>query len=122
MICLSPRFLAAEPVADVIVPALEDLTPVEEASQSLLFFVVDLGIITLCLAFAMCLYRLIKGPTLIDRGLATDTIALQVVGLAVLLTIRLRTLLFFDAVLIISILGFASTVAFAQFVGRRRAV
>ncbi len=121
MIPSAPTILAAERAADVILPEIERLTSAEQSAQDLLFFVVDLGIITLTLAFAMCLYRLIKGPTLIDRGLAADTIALQVVGIAILLTIRLRTLLFFDAVLIISILGFASTVAFAQFVGRRRA-
>ena len=70
----------------------------------------------------MCLWRFVRGPTLVDRGLAADTVAMQLVGITILLTIRLRTLLFFDAVLIISILGFATTVAFAQFIGRRRAV
>ncbi len=94
----------------------------EQTAEAFLFSVVDVGIALLALAFLMSLWRVLKGPTLVDRGLATDTMAMQVVGLAVLVTIRLRSLIFFDAVLIISILGFASTIAFAQFIGRRRAV
>lgn len=97
-------------------------TPAEEAAETILFWVVDAGVVMLVLSFALCLMRVVRGPTLIDRGIATDTITLHVVGLAILLTIGLRTLLYFDAVLIFAILGFATTVAFAQFIGRRRAV
>ena len=98
------------------------LTPAETTAEAILFLVVDAGIVMLVLSFALCLMRLVRGPTLIDRGIATDTITLQVVGIAILLTISLRSLLYFDAVLIFAILGFATTVAFAQFIGRRRAV
>lgn len=105
-----------------VIAALEPTTSWEAAAQTTLFVVVDIGIVALSVAFVMCLWRLLRGPTLADRGLAGDTIAMQVVGLSILLTIRIRTLMFFDAVLIISILGFASTLAFAQFIARRRAV
>ena len=94
-------------------------TPAEAAAEGLLFLVADAGIVMLILSFVLCLYRVVKGPTLIDRGIATDTITLHVVGIAILLTIAMRTLLYFDAVLIFAILGFATTVAFAQFIGRR---
>lgn len=120
--------LAAAPSSDHdeagrgVIPAGEPTTSLEAAAQTTLFMVVDIGIVTLSLAFVMCLWRLLRGPTLADRGLAADTIAMQVVGLSILLTIRIRTLMFFDAVLIISILGFASALAFAQFIARRRAV
>lgn len=103
-------------------PAEVALTPAEETAEMILFAVVDAGVVMLVLSFGLCLMRIIKGPTLIDRGIATDTITLHVVGLAILLTISLRTLLYFDAVLIFAILGFATTVGFAQFIGRRRAV
>jgi len=120
---LSQLFLAASPgpkSADVEPPG--PATPLEHAAEGVLFVVVDIGIIILTAAFVMCLWRLVRGPSLADRGLATDTLAMQVVGLVILLTIRLRTLMFFDAVLIVSILGFAGTVAFAQFIARRGAV
>ena len=91
-------------------------------SRHLLWGVIDIGIFVLGVGFVLCLVRLVKGPTLADRGIASDLLAMQVVGLAILLTIRLDTLIYFDAVLIVAILGFASTAAFAQYIGRRRAV
>ena len=97
-------------------------TPAEMAAQSALFLTVEVGLVALGVAFALCMWRLLKGPSLADRGLASDVLTMQVAGIAILLTIRLRSLMFFDAVLIVSILGFASTIAFAQFIGRRRAV
>ena len=91
-------------------------------SRDVLGYVVNAGIYVLGAGFVLCLVRLVKGPTLADRGIASDLLAMQVVGLAILLTIRLDTLVYFDTVLIVAILGFASTTAFAQFIGRRRAV
>jgi multisubunit Na+/H+ antiporter MnhF subunit len=97
-------------------------TPAEQFAETVLLYTVELGIVALGVSIVVCLWRILRGPTLADRGLASDVIALQVVGLAILLTIRLKMLVFFDAVLIVAILGFASTIAFAQFIGRRRAV
>lgn len=114
--------LASAQRATAAAAGAASMTPWESAAEDTLFFVVDLGIVALSIAFVMCLWRLLLGPSLADRGLASDTLSMQVVGIAVLLTIRMRTLMFFDAVLIISILGFASTLAFAQFIARRRAV
>jgi len=91
----------------------------EHRAEQTLFFVVDVGILLVAVAFVICLWRVVRGPTLVDRALASDTISMQVVGFAVLLTIRAQTLLYFDAVLIVAILGFVSTVAAAQFIGRR---
>ena len=93
----------------------------ERFANIVLIGVIDMGIVAIFAGILLCLWRLVRGPTLIDRGVAVDTIALQVVGLVVLLTVRLRTLVDFDVVLIVAILGFVSTVAFAQFIGRRGA-
>ncbi len=98
------------------------MTEFEQFAEYTLFVVVNFGIVAIAIAFAMCVWRVFKGPTLVDRGLAADTIAMQVIALVILLTIQMRTLVFFDAVLIISILGFVTTAAYAQFIGRRRAV
>lgn len=113
----SPVGAAAPAPADTAPPAAQ--TPAEAAAEDILFIVADIGIVMLVLSFLLCLHRILKGPTLIDRGIATDTITLHVVGIAILLTIAMRTILYFDAVLIFAILGFATTVAFAQFIGRR---
>lgn len=110
-------FLAASPP-----PAADPSGHEHLWSRAVVLGVVDIGIFTLGVAFVLCLVRLVKGPTLADRGIASDLLAMQVVGLAILLTIRLETLVYFDTVLIVAILGFASTTAFAQYIGRRRAV
>lgn len=105
-----------------VVPIPPPATPMEAWAASLLDGVFIVGAVSVSFAIMLCLLRIVRGPTLVDRGVATDTIALQVVALVILLTIRLDTLIDFDAVLIVSILGFVSTVATAQFIGRRRAV
>lgn len=94
--------------------------PLESFIRDGLIVVVDIGVVAIAMAIVFCLLRMLKGPTLVDRSIAADTVAMQVVALVILLTVRLGTLQFFDAVLIVSFLGFISTLAFAQFIGRRR--
>lgn len=89
-------------------------------AEAALLYTIDVGIGLIAAAVVLCLARVIRGPNLVDRGVASDTVAVQVAALVLLITIRAETLIAFDAVLIVSILGFVSTVAFAQYVGRRR--
>ncbi len=88
-------------------------------ARTMLFLTVDVGIVALFVTLMWCFYRILRGPQLVDRVIAADTFALQVVGLAILFTIRYETLMYFDAVLIVAIMGFASTVAFAQYIARQ---
>lgn len=62
--------------------------------------------------------RLVIGPNNGDRILALDTMVLNAIGLIVLLGIWQGTRLYFEVALIIAMLGFVSTVAFARFVLR----
>ncbi len=90
------------------------------AAEPALFLVVEFGVLMLALGMALCLYRIVRGPHLADRVLAADAFAMHVVALVILLAIRLRTGIYFDAALVVAILGFASTLAFAQYIGGRR--
>ncbi|WP_299965119.1 K+/H+ antiporter subunit F [uncultured Roseobacter sp.] len=71
-------------------------------------------------AFAqvMCMFRLIKGPSTGDRVLALDTMVVNAIGLIVLLGIAQGVRIYFEVSLIIAMLGFISTVAYARFVLR----
>jgi len=89
-------------------------------AESALFLLVDVGMVTLTLGMVLMLFRILRGPQLADRVLAGDALSLHVVGLVILLAIRLRTEVFFDAAIIVAIIGFASTLAFAQYIGNRR--
>lgn len=81
--------------------------------------VTNFGIVLICAGIIVCVWRILKGPTLVDRGIAGDTLAIHVVAFVILATIRFESLVMFDAVLIVSILGFVSTVATAQYIARR---
>ena len=66
----------------------------------------------------MAMIRLWTGPSTGDRILALDTMFINAIGLIVLLGIYQGTQVYFEAALIIAMLGFVSTVAYAQFVLR----
>jgi multicomponent K+:H+ antiporter subunit F len=70
------------------------------------------------LALVLCVWRLVRGPELTDRLLALDTLYINVVALVVLLGIRQGTPLFFEAALLIALLGFVSTVALGRYLAR----
>ncbi len=107
--------------AHTINPTIAE-APLDTFANNALLVTIDVGIALISAAILMLLARVIKGPDLIDRGVASDTVAVQVAALVLLITIRSETLVAFDAVLIVSILGFVATLAFAQFIGRRRSV
>lgn len=64
------------------------------------------------------LLRLVIGPDTGDRILALDTMVVNAIGLIVLLGLSQGTQLYFEVSLIIAMLGFVSTVAYARFVLR----
>jgi multicomponent K+:H+ antiporter subunit F len=66
--------------------------------------------------FAMI--RLLIGPGTADRILALDTMVVNVIGVIVLLGISQGTQVYFEVAMIIAMLGFVSTVAYARFVLR----
>lgn len=66
----------------------------------------------------MAMLRLVIGPNHGDRILALDTMVVNAIGLIVLLGIYQGTRLYFEVTLIIAMLGFVSTVAYARFVLR----
>lgn len=89
--------------------------------SSVVSVVVDVGITGLGIGMTLALYRMIKGPHLADRAIAGDIFALLVVGLVVLLAVDQRRAVSLDAALLVAIVGFAATVAFAQYLGGLRA-
>ena len=84
----------------------------------ILAIALDLATGAVALAMLLCGWRLLAGPSLPDRLLALDTLAINAVALVVLLGLRWQTGLLFEAALIIAMLGFVSTVAVARFVTR----
>jgi multicomponent K+:H+ antiporter subunit F len=69
-------------------------------------------------AFALTLWRLIRGPSTPDRILALDTLAVNAIALLVLLGIQQKSALYFEAGLLIAMLGFIGTVAYCKYLMR----
>jgi len=70
--------------------------------------------IMLGMALALCVWRLWRGPTIPDRILALDTLYINAVALIVIYDIYAGTTLYFEAALVIALLGFVSTSAFCK--------
>ncbi|MDQ7744022.1 K+/H+ antiporter subunit F [Hydrogenophaga pseudoflava] len=86
--------------------------------MSILQIALSIGIGAVTLTVLLCGWRLLRGPTVVDRVLALDTLYLGLVALVVLLGLRWRTPLLFEAALIVALLGFAGTVALARYLSR----
>ena len=77
------------------------------------------NVVLLCLAImsiavVLNVLRLIKGPDLPDRVLALDTLYINAIALIMLMGLYLRSDLFFEAALLIAVMGFVGTVAVAK--------
>ena len=73
---------------------------------------------TLALALLVAFIRLIKGPTLPDRIVATDLLGVLVVGLIVVIGGWSGVRATLDAAIVIALIGFLGTVAYATYVER----
>jgi multicomponent K+:H+ antiporter subunit F len=70
------------------------------------------------IALALTCWRLLAGPDVLDRVLALDTMYVNALAIVVLLGLKFRTQVYFEAALVIAMLGFVGTVVMARFVGR----
>lgn len=77
-----------------------------------------IAFVAVALAQVMAMIRLFLGPDRGDRILALDTMVVNAIGLIVLIGIAFGTQVYFEASMIIAMLGFVSTVAYARFVLR----
>lgn len=69
-------------------------------------------------AVALNFWRLLRGPSAPDRILALDTLYVNTIALLVLLGIKLSSALYFEAALLIALMGFVGTVALCKYLLR----
>ena len=80
----------------------------------------DLCLALLFVSGVLCLYRMIIGPRAADRAIAFDTLSSVVIGLICLLCIRWGSSLYFDAVWILTLVGFLGSSAIAKYLAQGR--
>jgi multicomponent Na+:H+ antiporter subunit F len=76
----------------------------------------QIALATLGLALLIALIRLVKGPTLPDRIVAMDLLGVLVVGLIVVLAGSTGVRATLDAAIVIALVGFLGTIAYATYV------
>ena len=80
--------------------------------------VIPLAYALVSLAFVLSFWRLLKGPSAPDRILALDTLYINTIALLVLLGIHLGSAIYFEAALLIAMMGFVGTVALCKYLLR----
>ncbi len=70
------------------------------------------------LGLLMNIWRIVKAPSTGDRVLALDTMVINGIALVVLYGIFQNTTVYFEVSLVIAMVGFVSTVAYARYVLR----
>ncbi|OYW35593.1 MAG: K+/H+ antiporter subunit F [Hydrogenophilales bacterium 12-61-10] len=84
----------------------------------MLNIVIPVAYVLVSLAFLMSFWRLLKGPDAPDRILALDTLYVNTIALLVLLGIDLGSAIYFEAALLIAMMGFVGTVALCKYLLR----
>lgn len=71
------------------------------------------------IAMLFSLWRLVRGPSVPDRILALDTLNINAIALLILDGMYLKSEIYFEAALVIAMLGFVGTVVLSKYVLRR---
>ncbi len=72
----------------------------------------------LTLSLGVMIYRMIKGPHVLDRVICIDAIALIVICMMAVWELAVGTPYFFDAILVLALVGFLATVALCKYLER----
>lgn len=72
------------------------------------------------LGMLFTLYRLIKGPTVMDRLVGVDTLNMMIVGMIGLLSIVFKNGLYLDIAIVYGVLAFLETVIISRYMEGRK--
>lgn len=76
------------------------------------------SLVFLSFAIFATIYRLVKGPTAPDRVQALDALGINLLSGVAIFSVFLRSTGFFEVILLIGILSFIGTIAFARYLER----
>jgi len=84
----------------------------------MLSLAIDVAFALLGLSLALTLARVVRGPDIVDRVLALDTLYVNSATMLVLYGLELGTGRYYEAALLIAMLGFITTVVLSKFLTR----
>ncbi|MFZ4538773.1 K+/H+ antiporter subunit F [Propionivibrio sp.] len=70
------------------------------------------------LAMILSFWRLLRGPDILDRILALDTLTINAIALLVLFGLHTNSTTYFELALLMAIMGFVGTVALCKYLLR----
>jgi multicomponent Na+:H+ antiporter subunit F len=79
---------------------------------------VDIAYGAIIISFALTVFRLLRGPTLADRVVALDMMALLGITFIGLFSISTGEAAYLDVAIALALIGFLATVAFARYIYR----
>lgn len=82
-------------------------------------FTANAVMIALIISLVMAFVRLVRGPSLPDRVVALDLMATIVVGIFSVYALAMDQPVFIDAAIVLALVVFLGTVAFARYTERR---
>jgi multisubunit Na+/H+ antiporter MnhF subunit len=80
--------------------------------------VFDLVTVLLLISLILVIYRLVRGPTLPDRAVASDQIAIHVVGLIAVYSLSSQQSTLIDLVIVAAVVGFLSMAVIGIYIDR----
>ena len=82
--------------------------------MTILPYALGISLIAITISMLLCLFRMVMGPSIVDRLLALDTLFLNATCLIIVLGIYWTTTSLFEG-LLVAMLGFVSTAALARY-------
>lgn len=80
--------------------------------------VLDIALVVVALTLIPASYRVFKGPTDADRGVAADLVFFAFIAVVALFGLRMTTDIVLDIVLVATVVGFLATLSVARLVTR----
>jgi multicomponent K+:H+ antiporter subunit F len=79
---------------------------------------ISIALLLFALAMLLAAWRLLLGPDILDRVLALETLYTNAIAVVILLGLKFATQLYFEAALLLAMVGFVSTIAYCKFILR----
>ncbi len=92
---------------------------IDPATTPVLYYAVYISFACLTIGLFAGLYRLLMGPTLPDRIVVMDLIASLVIGLLITYIMLSGQTVYLNVAVVIALLVFMGTIAFARYLRRR---
>ena len=79
----------------------------------------EIALSMVCVAILLAVVRLIRGPSLPDRVVALDLVSILVAGATAIYAIKTGEAVFLDVAIVIALISFLGTTAFATYVEKQ---